>query len=230
MPPCPYVCAARPARSCSEQYRIHTTNHPIFDDFPGEAHGGNGYVIRDERKNLYPETEHISYYNNLAVNTSKLIYIAGNGSPGTYVGFNTFVGGPHTVKNGVTITGGAGSGVIENNLFHVSGIPTGKIRISNSTGGYTYRRNAFTEPESKLRNKWILDDNNIYGAGTNLWLGAPGLPPVSSGFDYYHTFAEFDAGYSNNFDPYYYHITDARSVLIDTATLRTAQNLSLIHI
>ena len=200
-----------------------TSGHTVFDDFPGEPIGGNGYVIRDEDKQKFNATEYVSYYNNLAVNTSKLCYFAGAGTTGLYIGFNTFAGGPNTQKTGVTISGAEGRGIIENNLFFTSAMPAGVTQVSNTTGGYTYRRNAFTLAQNKLRNKWLNDADNIYGAGTNLWLGAPGLPPVSSGFDYYETFAAFDAGYSNNFDPYYYHITDERSVLIDTATLRTAQ-------
>lgn len=204
----------------------------FWSDIPtGEP--GQGYKIADEKLDIFPTpSNHVYFYGNIAANTVRGMEIndaqvrqrgdsQGKTFPrvGIYVGFNTFVAGPLMTKTMLTLGAGQDSGIVENNLFLYEDTTVDKLTLPNA-GGLTIRRNAWTEQPPAA---WQTT-GTVVTASANMKLGNPRKELRVTGFDYYPTLAEFDAGCSNNFSAADYSITGVGSPLRDAAGLRVAQN------
>jgi len=198
---------------------------PFYTDLPSDG-SGMAYNVSDENLEDFFNSSHVYYYNNLSVNTYRLMAMGppeirrtGQLVPreGMYIGFNTFVAGPGTRGTAWTIANGTDDGIIENNLTLYEDAPVDKLAVG-STGKMIIRRNAWTEqPPTAWRTTGTL-----VLPSAQMGLRNPRKVLRATGFDYYPTLAQYDAGYSNNFSADDYAITDDESPLRDTAGTRQA--------
>ena len=201
----------------------------FWDDLP-PGDPGNCYKVNDERIDLFDQSTHIYFYNNIGYNGDRLMSITQatenrfgdqvyHDRVGMYIGWNTFISGPFTHKRAITLSG-TNYGVFENNLI-LNELAPGDIQgmTTNNPGSMTVRRNAWTQqPPTAWRNA-----ADVVAASTALKLSDPRRIVQATGFDYYTTYAGYLAGYSDNFQSIAYIIGAMDSPLIGAAGTRAAQ-------
>ena len=191
------------------------------------------YNVSDESLHEFPNSSHVYFYNNVAVNEHKLIamgppVVRQKKSPdygkmipreGMYAGFNTFVAGPDTKGVALNFNNDVDSGIIENNLILYEDAPPGVDKMATGGGSMVIRRNAWTEEPP--RNFRVA--GNVVAPSTGMQLGNPRNVLKNTGFDYYDSLAQYKAGYRNTFNISDYGIHKDGSTLENGATTRTAQ-------